>query len=89
MGWTGMYHWNSWEKNSEILEREFFGSAEHKYESVQWSNKGGHTWCLYKHKETNLSQIFHIYRYIPLFYFTSQNYKKYLNLVSKPHLIPH
>lgn len=54
MGWTGMFNWNSWEKNSEILEREFFGSAEKNYESVQWSNKGGHTWCLYKNKETNI-----------------------------------
>lgn len=54
MGWTGMFNWSSYEKNWEILNREFFGSAEHKYEALKWSGNGGHTWCLYKNKETNV-----------------------------------
>lgn len=54
MGWTGMFDWSNTEKNWEILNREFFGSAEHKYEAVKWSGNGGHTWCLYKNKETNV-----------------------------------
>lgn len=53
MGWTGMFNWSSSEKNSEILNREFFGSAEKKYIPLKWSGNGGHTWCLYKNKETN------------------------------------
>ena len=53
MGWTGMFNWSSSEKNKDILNREFFGSAEHKYEAVKWSGNGGHTWCLYRNKETN------------------------------------
>ena len=53
MGWTGMFNWSSSEKNKDILNREFFGSAEHKYEALKWSGNGGHTWCLYKNKETN------------------------------------
>lgn len=54
MGWTGMFNWSSSEKNKDILNREFFGSAERKYEAVKWSGNGGHTWCLYKNKETNV-----------------------------------
>lgn len=54
MGWTGMFNWYSYEKNWEILNREFFGSAERKYEALKWSGNGGHTWCLYKNKETNV-----------------------------------
>lgn len=53
MGWTGMFNWDRSEKNSEILNREFFSSAEFKYEALKWSGNGGHTWCLYKNKETN------------------------------------
>ncbi len=53
MGWTGIFNWSRSEKNSQILNREFFGSAEHKYEALKWSGNGGHTWCLYKNKETN------------------------------------
>ena len=53
MGWTGMFNWSSSEKNKDILNREFFGSAELKYEALKWSGNGGHTWCLYKNKETN------------------------------------
>lgn len=52
MGWTGMFDWQTHEKNWEILNREFFGSSEHKYEALKWSGNGGHTWCLYKNKET-------------------------------------
>lgn len=53
MGWTGIFNWSSSEKNSEILNREFFGYGETKYEALKWSGNGGHTWCLYKNKETN------------------------------------
>lgn len=53
MGWTGMFNWSSSEKNKDILNREFFGSAERKYEALKWSGNGGHTWCLYRNKETN------------------------------------
>ena len=53
MGWTGMFNWSSSEKNSEILNREFFGSAEKKYIPLKLSGNGGHTWCLYKNTETN------------------------------------
>lgn len=53
MGWTGMYDWSSSEKNKDILNREFFGGAERKYEALKWSGNGGHTWCLYRNKETN------------------------------------
>lgn len=53
MGWTGMFNWLSSEKNSEILKRELFSSIEKKYEPLKWSDKGGHTWCLYKNNETN------------------------------------
>ena len=53
MGWTGMFDWSSSEKNKDILNREFFGSGERKYEALKWSGNGGHTWCLYKNKETN------------------------------------
>lgn len=53
MGWTGMFDWSSSEKNKDILNREFFGGAERKYEALKWSGNGGHTWCLYKNKETN------------------------------------
>ena len=52
MGWTGIFNWDSYEKNSEILNRQFFGSIEQKYEPLKWSDKGGHTWLLYRHKET-------------------------------------
>lgn len=54
MGWTGIFNWSSSEKNKDILNREFFGSAEWKYEAVKWSGNGGHTWCLYRNKETNV-----------------------------------
>ena len=54
MGWTGMFDWSSYEKNWEILNREFFGHCESKYEALKWSGNGGHTWCLYKNKETNI-----------------------------------
>lgn len=53
MGWTGIFNWSGSEKNKDILNREFFGSAEWKYEAVKWSGNGGHTWCLYRNKETN------------------------------------
>lgn len=61
MGWTGMFNWSSSEKNSEILNREFFGYGETKYEALKWSGNGGHTWCLYKNKETN-----HVYAMVVL-----------------------
>ena len=51
MGWTGMFDWNTWEKNWEILNREFF-SGDTKFEPLKWSDKGGHVWCLFKNKET-------------------------------------
>ena len=54
MGWTGIFSWSNSEKNKDILNREFFGSAEWKYEAVKWSGNGGHTWCLYRNKETNV-----------------------------------
>lgn len=53
MGWTGMFDWSSCEKNWEILNREFFGCGERKFEALKWSGNGGHTWCLYRNKETN------------------------------------
>ena len=52
MGWTGMFNWDRSEKNSEILNREFFSSVEKKYEPLKWADKGGHTWLLYRHIES-------------------------------------
>lgn len=52
MGWTGMFNWDSCEKNWQILNHEFFGSSENRFEPLKWSQRGSHVWLLAKHKET-------------------------------------
>lgn len=52
MGWTGTFYWSSKEKNRDILKKELFGDPNWKFEDVAWSGEGGHTWCLFRNKET-------------------------------------